>query len=426
MITKKLIIVSVVCFAAAAGIGLVVFQKKSSPFSVTTRSEEVPTTPKEEPLTEACPLNGKLYGASAKALWQKRRPLGIAIENHIHARPQSGISSADVVYEAVTEGGVSRTLSIFYCQDAPYVGPVRSARVHFINLLRQWGDHPLFAHVGGANCHLETGSGCANGARAAAIDNPYNKGKAPGLVSKLGWTLYNDMDESSIGTEVFRRDPERLPQNAPLERTEHTMYSSTKRIWDFAAKKRNLTEVNEDGERWDANWKPWKFVDEAVTSARGDQAYIAYDFYDSNAHQYGVVWKYDAKTNEYLRENGGEPHLDLNTKKQLSAKNIIIMEAKERPANDDYPGGHVIYDLVGSGVIHIFQNGTYTKGKWIREALESNTRYIGADKEELPLVRGAIWIALVPEGNIITVDTKPPVKVEKTVQKPKTVKSIDE
>ncbi|KKS62010.1 MAG: hypothetical protein UV28_C0020G0021 [Candidatus Collierbacteria bacterium GW2011_GWE2_42_48] len=56
-----------------------------------------------EPKTEACPLNGKLYSKSEKALWETRRPILAMIENDASVRPQSGLSSADIVYEAVAE-----------------------------------------------------------------------------------------------------------------------------------------------------------------------------------------------------------------------------------------------------------------------------------------------------------------------------------
>ncbi len=64
------------------------------------------------PKTEPCPLNGELYSKQQKDWWEKHRPLGIMIENHKEARPQSGLSSADVLYEAVAEGGITRLLSI--------------------------------------------------------------------------------------------------------------------------------------------------------------------------------------------------------------------------------------------------------------------------------------------------------------------------
>ena len=87
------------------------------------------------PKTEECPLNGAKFSKQQKKWWEQHRPLGIMIENHEQSRPQSGISFADVIYEAVAEGGITRFLGIFYCEDAPRVGPVRSARIYFIDLL---------------------------------------------------------------------------------------------------------------------------------------------------------------------------------------------------------------------------------------------------------------------------------------------------
>ena len=67
------------------------------------------------PKTQECPLNGVKYSKQQEAWWQKHRPLGVMIENHQEARPQSGIASADVIYEAVAEGGITRFMALFYC-----------------------------------------------------------------------------------------------------------------------------------------------------------------------------------------------------------------------------------------------------------------------------------------------------------------------
>src|SRR3990167_11294543 len=95
----------------------------------TSDSESGPEQKANEAKTEECPLNGQLYGKSSKSKWDKRRPLGIMVENSTEARPQSGLSSADIVYEAVAEGGITRFLAIYYCEDASYVGPVRLTRI---------------------------------------------------------------------------------------------------------------------------------------------------------------------------------------------------------------------------------------------------------------------------------------------------------
>src|SRR3989339_1542901 len=103
-----------------------------------------------EPKTEECPLNGEMLSKTEKKIWEGQRPLGIMVENHKEARPQSGLSSADVIYEVVAEGGITRFMAIFYCNLSDVqVGPVRSARTYFLDWLGEYD--ALYAHVGGAN-----------------------------------------------------------------------------------------------------------------------------------------------------------------------------------------------------------------------------------------------------------------------------------
>ena len=66
------------------------------------------------PKTEECPLNGGMFTTVERDIWQARRPMGVMIENHLDSRPQSGLSRADIIYEAVAEGGITRLLALFY------------------------------------------------------------------------------------------------------------------------------------------------------------------------------------------------------------------------------------------------------------------------------------------------------------------------
>ena len=100
------------------------------------------------PKTEVCPINGKFYTKQEEELWAKRRPLAVMIENHEEARPQSGLSTADVVYEAVAEGGIARFMGVFYCGIAAQsvlVAPVRSARTYFLPWVLEYDG--LYNHV---------------------------------------------------------------------------------------------------------------------------------------------------------------------------------------------------------------------------------------------------------------------------------------
>src|SRR3989344_100901 len=132
------------------------------------------------PKTEPCPISGQLFSKQQRQWWEEHRPLGIMIENHEESRPQSGLSKADVIYEAVAEGGITRFLAVFYCgasAEDVQVGPVRSARTYFLDWISEYGISPLYVHVGGANCDPSTGSGCAGGAKADAL----------GQIQKYGW-----------------------------------------------------------------------------------------------------------------------------------------------------------------------------------------------------------------------------------------------
>jgi hypothetical protein len=87
--------------------GAIGFIKKN--FSSTSAGTDSSNLPK----TETCPLNGAMYSQADKEAWEKRRPLGIMVENSVESRPQSGLSAADIVFEAVAEGGITRFLAVY-------------------------------------------------------------------------------------------------------------------------------------------------------------------------------------------------------------------------------------------------------------------------------------------------------------------------
>ena len=331
--------------------------------------------------TEECPLNGRMYSKEYKNKWDKRRPLGIMIENSVDARPQSGLSSADVIYEAVAEGGITRFLTLFYCLDSQTVGPVRSARMYFLDTLRGYGESPLYGHVGGAN-----------------TPGPAD---ALGMIRRLGWQNYNDMDQFAIGMLAYRRDYDRLPNVA----TEHTMYTNTEKLWSFAKTKRKLTEVNEEGARWDKLFKKWKFADGKPSKEKTTNS-IAVPFWTnvSYAGDYLVNWKYDITSNTYLRFHASKPHLDKNTDKQIAPKNVVIMFAQESVAKDGYEGGqHLLYDIIGTGDALVFQNGKAIKATWVKEDSDTLARFTDAStQKEIEFVRGQTFVQIVPTGNKVT------------------------
>jgi hypothetical protein len=342
------------------------------------------------PKTEACPLNGAMYSKQQRQWWEKHRPLGIMVENSTDARPQSGLSTADVIYEVVAEGGITRFLAVFHCQNAEYVGPVRSARTYFLDFISEYGDYPLYVHVGGANCDPSSGSGCANGAKADAL----------GQIRTYGWSRYNDLDQFGVPCPVLCRYEDRLPNRA----TEHTMYTGTSKLWEFAKTERELTNEDADGNDWTENFVAYEFKDDAAANSRPSAQTVSFYFWDGY-DDFAVSYKYDRATNSYLRSNGGESHTDLNTKKQLAPKNLVVLFMTEGRANDGYPGNlHMLYGTKGTGNASVFMDGREIDAKWTKRDRESRLTLTDASGEEIKFNRGQIWFSVVSPDTDIEVN----------------------
>ncbi|MBM2821184.1 MAG: hypothetical protein HW405_944, partial [Candidatus Berkelbacteria bacterium] len=105
---------------------LTIFPKKTTPAETTTN------------LLEGTQTDKTLAG---------RHPLAIIIENHPAARPQIGLDKASIIYEAITEGGITRFMAIYGPRDADKIGPVRSLRTFFLDWSHEY--QAFLAHVGG-------------------------------------------------------------------------------------------------------------------------------------------------------------------------------------------------------------------------------------------------------------------------------------
>ncbi|OGH21607.1 MAG: hypothetical protein A2629_01745 [Candidatus Levybacteria bacterium RIFCSPHIGHO2_01_FULL_41_15] len=392
MDNKKIltIILVFVVYLATAGISFFAFSKVSKTSEITTpvglpskgatgRLEFDPNAPK----TQECPLTGALYSKQQKKWWEDHRPLGVMIENHEEARPQSGLSFADVIYEAVAEGGITRFLAVYYCQDAGVIGPVRSARTYFIDFLSEYGDYPLYAHVGGAN----------------------QPGPADALsqLADYEWTGYNDLNQFSIGFPVFWRDYDRLGHSVA---TEHTMYSTTEKLWEYASEEIKLGSKDKEGDAWGKRFVKYSFKEDASVSDRGKSQSVHLEFWESMP-EYFADWLYDPKTNLYKRNNGnngGSQQLDKNNNNQLTSKNIVVLFMQESNAFDGYENNiHLLYRTKGTGRARIFMDGKDIKGTWRKDSRTSRIKLFDETGASVQLNKGNIWFEILPTDGVITV-----------------------
>lgn len=334
------------------------------------------------PKDQACPLNGVKFTKTEKDLWETRRPLTVMIENHTDARPQSGLSKADVVYEVVAEGAITRFMAVFYCADALYalkdeydIGPVRSARTYFLDWASEYSDTPLYAHVGGAGqCNDPT------------VDP---RAKALCQIEKYGWKnkdTWGDLDQWALGIKECRREETRVGHEVA---TEHQMYCSSLALW-AKAEARKLTNLNYKGVSWNKNFRSWQFKEDQPSAGSVSPEFDFWRDYKA----YAVKWDYDKASNAYRRSNGGQPHIDFNTQEQLVAKNVVVQFAKETGPLDEHK--HLIYGTTGNGRALIFQDGLVIEGTWAKKSRTDRTLYYDNSGREVKFNRGPVWIEILP------------------------------
>jgi hypothetical protein len=324
-------------------------------------SKSDPLAPKE--ITN--PITGIQYTKAEASDWLDDRPLGVMINNHIDARPQSGLIYADVVYEVVAEGGITRFLAFFLSDVPEKFGPIRSTREYYLVLVKELGDAMLM-HEGYSPQAL------------AAIDS---------------WPVRSLQRGGASGLFNWRDNPRNVA-------TEHTLYSNGKELKEYG---------NEQlGWAGKSDIRAWTFHDEVKPAFAPEGCFvgeckpITIDFWFSG--DYSAIWDYDVATNSYLRSTGydlnGEPipHNDQDTGEQVIVKNLVVQFTTESPIVGD-DKSRLQYDLVGSGEGLIFMDGGVTNATWSKDSRDGRTIFYDVDGREIEFNPGKFWISIVPERN---------------------------
>ncbi len=136
---KKIILLFVVVAVVVTGYFL--FRPKPGQVLPNNQKQEITNEVKQELV-----LSESINGLKVSPELARTRPVAFVVENDPEARPQSGLADADMVYEAPTEGGITRFLAVYQTRQSGSIGPIRSARVYFVELANELG--AVFAHVG--------------------------------------------------------------------------------------------------------------------------------------------------------------------------------------------------------------------------------------------------------------------------------------
>jgi len=308
-------------------------------------SEQNTQTQEQESLMPSL-LNGLPIPASRAQL----PVLAVMIENSPPARFQSGLGAADVIYETLAEGGITRFMALFQSKDVDTVGPVRSVRTYFVEIAREYD--AWLVHVGG------------------------NVDALP-LIKKYG---LHDLDQFYLD-KPFWRDPIRLKTRG----LEHSMYTDTVQL-------RLLTEGD-----LPSDFVPWLFTaQEPPVAERPKSQKVSIDF---SFPAFKAQWDYDAVSNSYLRTTGGIVHRDASDGSILSAKNIIVqfVDMALLPDRSKGPVGVLSIGLIGSGKGFLFRDGKAFPVTWSKSASGERTRYLDENGKEIFLEPGVTWIELAGE-----------------------------
>jgi hypothetical protein len=296
------------------------------------------------PRVTICPLTGRTAKGGAVP---DRPALAVKVENLPAARPQTGLSWADVIYEEPVEAGITRFIVVYQCQDASRVEPVRSGRLTDPLILSQFGT-PVFGYAGAVPAVIKAV------ASAGIID--VNFTQAP---------------------QAYHRDPNR---DAP-----HNLYTSTDELYAAAHRPTGIPQ-------------PVFTYDGAVPSTGSAASSVHVPF----SQQSDVVWSWSA--NAWLRSYGSEP-ATYSDGKQMSTTNVVIQMVRIKMTDiTDVNGVHSPEVVAtGSGKAYILRNGKVITGTWSRPRLSDLTVFKDANGDEIPLAPGRTWVELTPNTVHVTI-----------------------
>ena len=283
-----------------------------------------------------------------------RPALAVKIENTAGGRPQTGLTGADVVFEELVEGGLTRLLAVYHSDDPDTVGPVRSARSTDIDLLAELG-RPLFAWSG------------ANPTFAAAV-------RAADIVD-VG---------ADAAPDAYRRDDDRP---AP-----YNLYASPEGLRSAGAEADPA-----------AGPPPTLFEYRSPGAPPADAADVepvaSYTSEGAAGLATSVRWDWDADGGAWLRTQDGTPHVD-DEGTRVSATNVVVRFTPYRDSGVRDSTGAVVPEAaaVGEGDAWLLTEGGLQRGRWHKPAPDAATTYTAADGEPLRLTPGTTWIEVLPPG----------------------------
>lgn len=331
---------------------------ENNPTKAPAKKMTATNTPTPTPVpTETIPqgmMKSELTGEYIPDSFQNKRPMAFMIDNVSGALPQSGISKADMYFEAPVETNLTRLMAVFQdYSDLPRIGPLRSCRDYFLSMAA--GLDELYVHYG-----------------QAAYALPYLESNEVDNISGLAW--YTD--------QVFYRD--NTFHSAP-----HNAYASSDGLL------RGIDIRGYRTEHYQGYQKEYTFhwVGEESRFETGQDAAFVGLGYPYNTPKF----YYQPDSGLYLREQYGGPHIDAENGEQIAVKNIIIEFQNYANYQDSL---YLHFDTTAGGKGKYITNGKAVDITWERPSFYKPVVYKTMDGKELVLNTGKTFVCIVQNQNI--------------------------
>ncbi|MDD3428820.1 MAG: DUF3048 domain-containing protein [Oscillospiraceae bacterium] len=309
-----------------------------------------------------------------------QRPVAIMVNNLREALPQSGICDADLIYEMVTEAGITRMMAVYtdYTK-VPNVGPVRSARDQFVQFMIPL--NAIYVHIGSS----------------IYADN------------MLNYYNYQNIDGMKLGTTAFYFDEARYRQP---KASEHCWYTNAEKIVSGVQKVMEMSQDFSDRGGFDPVFNFYSQSEPNYFPDGGEAVKIAFRFSD-----YGdALFEYTGSGN-YVKSEYDAPQMDENTSTQLEFKNIFLLMTDITLKADGYC---TEFDLT-QGTGYYFSLGKFEPITWKKGSPLDSLKVYKQDGTELRVNAGKSYIGVIDydmAGTVAITGAAPEQPVEQPVEQP--------
>lgn len=273
-----------------------------------------------------------------------KRPIAVMINNHPKARPQSGLQKADLVYEMLAEGDVTRFLAVYQSEEPERVGPVRSARDYYIELAK--GLNSIYV------CH----------------------GYSPDAKQLLDAGYIDNLNGLFYDGTLFKRDKSRkAPHNSYITFT-NIEKGAEEQSFDLEKQPKELSFLSE----------------KEIKALEGEVATNVTVKYGSST--FDVTYKYDEAEKQYSRYSDGVQTADKDTDEPVALNNIVILEAPHEIVDSQ---GRRDIDFSSGGNAYLIQEGKWNTIQW--QFIDNRITFV-KDGKEAKLVPGKTWVNVIPDS----------------------------